>query len=227
MIPFSLVVALLVAPPAIAADQEDPDPQETLEERIASVNEGTLHFLAEPPPRPVHHHANRIRILESSLADGWVRLEQCHEHLDPVPATQILFHPERIRDIRVLATEGIARAYVEGPSVQLEEIAQGARLCLSAQSRALHALPGGRYRLQNGPYMRRFLDGYYPMRVSLEIEYPPARLSLWGHEPDPQPGFRVSERPGRVSADAWFEGRLTTRFLFCRAGDAPCRAPRD
>jgi hypothetical protein len=71
----------------------------------------------------------------------------------------------------------------------------------------------GVYELQNGPFMRRFLDGYYPMRVSLEIEYP-SRLTLADYTPATQPGFSVSTTPGQVVAEAVFEGQLRTRFRF-------------
>ena len=197
-------------------------PEDDLEWRIERVNEGRLRFLEHPPQQPVHHHSNRIRITRSSLADGWVALEQCHNHLDAVPASQILYHPERIRAIRILSSEGIGVSRVQDHSVQLQDVGDGARLCLQAESRALRQLPEGALLLQNGPYMRRFLDGYYPMRVSLEIRYPADLLRLERREPETQPGFRLRERPGLIEADTWFEGRLFTRFTFCRKGFAGC-----
>lgn len=197
-------------------------PADDLESRIERVNEGRLRFLEHPPQRPVHHHSNRIRITRSSLADGWVALDQCHDHLDAVPALQIVYHPERIRAIRILSSEGIGGNRIQDHSVQLQDVGAGARLCLEAESRALRQLPDGGLVLQNGPYMRRFLDGYYPMRVSLEIRYPADLLRLEGREPGGQAGFRLRERPGLIEVDSWFEGRLITRFTFCRKGSAGC-----
>jgi hypothetical protein len=213
MIPLLLLLtlSLFVGAPVDAADlPEDDDP----EWRIEQVNEGELHFLLQPPPRPVHHHQNRINIISSSLEEGWVMLEQCHEHLDAVPELEILYHPERIRGIRILESAGIGSSRVLGHRVQLQDVGPGARLCLRAESRALKRRPEGGWLLQNGPYMRRFLDGFYPMRMSLEIRYPPQLLRLVEREPQPQPGFRLHERPGFIEADAWFEGRLFTRFSF-------------
>jgi hypothetical protein len=60
------------------------------------------------------------------------------------------------------------------------------------------------------------------MRVSLEIRYPADLLRLERREPGTQPGFRLRERPGLIEADTWFEGRLFTRFTFCRKGSAGC-----
>ena len=90
-------------------------------------------------------------------------------------------------------------------------------------------LPGGGYRLRNGPYMRRFLDGYYPMEVSIRIRYPAQLMALQTFEPAPQPGFILHTAPGEIELDARFEGRLQTRFDFClrSAPDCPPAANRD
>lgn len=189
-------------------------------ESADAVNEGTLQFLVTPPAKAVHHHQNRIRIDAAMLDTGWVALAQCHEHLDAVPRTQITFREGYVRDLAIDAQTGIGRAWVEGASVQLADVKPGARLCLTAFTRALR-LEDGRIRLVNGPYMRRFLDGYYPMRVTLEVEYPSAVLRVVYVEPAPQPGLAVSEAPGRLRLDALFEGELRTEIAFERLTPAP------
>jgi hypothetical protein len=196
-----------------------------LEERIAAVSEGELRFVGPEAAAEHHVHFNRIRIDRSSLRGGWIALEQCHEQLDAVPAAQILFNPERIRRLRVQSAEGIGRAWVEGHSVQLEDVGHQARLCIAGESRALSYLGQGRYRLQNGPYMRRFLDGYYPMRVVLEIQYPPDALRFEAPYPGLQPGFEVRLREGEVRVEAAFEGRLYTCMDFLAAGGVAEVAP--
>ena len=50
------------------------------------VNEGTLVFIAKPPKDKIHHHHNSLTIYQHSLADGWVKMEQCHANLDRVSA---------------------------------------------------------------------------------------------------------------------------------------------
>ena len=186
-------------------------------ESADAVNEGQLHFLDAPPAKPVHHHQNRIRIDAASLDSGWVRLSQCHDHLDAVPRTQITFREGFVRDLRIDLAHGIDKAWVEGASVQLQAVARGARLCLSAQTRALRSAGPGTFHLVNGPYMRKFLDGYYPMRVTLEIEYPPHTLRPTRVYPAPQPGLAVAEQAGSIRLDAVFEGELRTRIEFERA----------
>ncbi len=182
----------------------------------AEVNEGELRFLAAPPDKPVHHHQNRIRITEASLASGWTDLEQCHDNLDAVPRAQITFREGFIRNLRVLESRAIGEAWVEGPSVQLRGVAHGARLCLAAQTRALRDSGGGYYTLHNGPYMRKFLDGYYPMRVSLHLDYPPQLLQVIDILPEAQPGFQLSQGKGKLGIEAVFEGELHTQVQFER-----------
>ena len=189
-------------------------------ESADAVNEGALHFLVAPPARAVHHHQNRIRIDAASLDSGWVALVQCHDHLDAVPRTQITFREGYVRNLVIDTSTGIGRAWVEGASVQLADVERGARLCLSAQTRALR-LEDGRIRLVNGPYMRRFLDGYYPMRVTLEVAYPAAMLRVTAVEPAPQAGLAVEETPGVVRIDALFEGELRTEIAFERLSATP------
>ena len=114
-----------------------------------SVNEGALHFLATLPQKPVHHHQNRIRIDADSLTSGWVSLSQCHDNLDAVPRAQITFREGYVRDLRVDSFSRIEHAWIEGASVQLRNIEPGARLCLSAQTRALRNTGNGYFNLIN------------------------------------------------------------------------------
>jgi hypothetical protein len=180
------------------------------------VNEGALSFLATPPDRPVHHHQNRIRIDPDSLISGWVELAQCHDNLDAVPSAQITFRDGFVRDLKVRAFSLIEHAWIEGASVQLRNVQPGARLCLSAQTRALRSTGNGFFNLFNGPYMRKFLDGYYPMHVTLEVGYPAQILTLIDISPSAQPGLEVVEQPGEIRIDAVFEGELQTLIQFQR-----------
>lgn len=204
----SVLCALCLLAGAARAER-DPD-----FESAADVNEGVLHFLATPPAKAVHHHHNRIRIDPDSLRTGWVSLAQCHDHLDPVAAAQITFRDGFVRDLKVDSFSGIEQAWVEGASVQLKNVAPGARLCLSAHTRALRDTGGGYYILFSGPYLRKFLDGYYPMRVTLEIRYPVRSLSLVDVSPPAQPGLSLVVQPGTIRIDALFEGELQTHIQF-------------
>jgi hypothetical protein len=187
----------------------------------SEVNEGSLVFLDHLPIKPVHHQHNTIRISERSLDDGWTVLEQCHENLDQVPATQIVFNPERVRNLEVVKAVNVGRAWVEGPSVQLQNVGAGAEVCLRADALALRNHGDGTYTLTNGPFMRRFLDGYYPMRVSASVKLLTPHIRFVRIEPAPQTGFRVWELADGINYDAWFEGRLRTVIRFATPDGFP------
>jgi len=198
--------------------------EDELAAQVRAVNEGELRILLDPPAEATHHHQNRIHITKQSLVDGWVLVEQCHEHLDPVAALQIVYRPERTRGLRILSSKAVAHARVEASSIQLEDIGPGAELCAAFESKALVFDPQGGLHLRTGPYMRRFLDGYYPLQVTIEVSFPADRLHFLGTTPQAQPGVRLGVRPGRVDLDLWLEGRLTARFDFCRKEQPICTA---
>ena len=212
-----LLAGLGVYTPGHAAEEDDWFFRD-FEAEARAVNEGQLEFLAEPPAQQVHHHQNHLVIREPSLQDGWVGLEQCHDNLDAVPDLEVIYSPDRIRNLKVVSARNIGRAWVEGPSVQLQDVQHDARLCVSAESRALQVNGDGAYVLRNGPFMRRFLDGYYPMRVVLQVDYPCGMLDLVAASPADQPGFHVEESDCSVGYDTWFEGRLSTELVFQRNG---------
>ena len=164
----------------------------------------------------MHHHVNRLSITAASLASGWVDMDQCHYHIDPVPRAEIVYTAGRIRHLAVTRATGIGEARVEAHSVQLADVGRDAELCVRAQTRGLEIADGG-YVLRNGPFMRRFLDGFYPIRVSLDVSYPQG-LELVGQFPSARPGVETRQQGNRVTVDAWFEGILETRFVFRRRG---------
>ena len=182
--------------------------------QTSEVNEGDLVFLRQIPVADVHHHQNRLIIDSNSLASGWVRLQQCHNNLDRVGRAQILFRKDKVKHIKIISSDNIEEAWVEGNSVQLVNISEQAELCVEAVSRALVANKDGSFSLRNGPFMRRFLDGYYPMHVSMQVSYSGTGLQLASVTPASQQGFRVWQKPEQISYEAWFEGRLKTELRF-------------
>ena len=215
----ALLLAGVMAGQALADFPDDFD--------AGAINEGELELLARPPGAPVHTHHNRIRLTAASLVDGWAHLYQCHTHLDPVAAAQIVFRPGRIRQLQVERHTGIESVAVEGDTVQLVAVTPGAQLCLSAESRVVVPQLDGGFLVRNGPFMRSFLDGFYPMHVLLEISLPPGRWTLLRSEPGPQPGFSVDYHAGKVSVDAWFSGQLHTGFYFAPDRNAVTGSPSD
>ncbi|KAA6182996.1 hypothetical protein F2Q65_16885 [Thiohalocapsa marina] len=199
----------------------EPDPADL----VAQVNDGDLAFVPAERAEGEHAHLNRIAITTDSLESGWVQLEQCHDNLDPVHAVQIVFREGGIRGLEIASSEQIGQAWIDGASVQLRDVGRDARVCLRAESQALRILGDGRYRLRNGPFMRRFLDGYYPMRVQLDVQYPETQLRLIGQSPESQPGFDVTRTAGALRIDATFEGRLITCLDFCSLETGDCDIP--
>ncbi len=213
--PAFTVLLCLAAAPAWASPTEE----ELFFKSVADVNEGALRFLASPPARPAHHHHNRILITRDSLSNGWVGLEQCHHHLDAVASLQIVYRPDRIRALNIVQSENIGRAWVHENTVQMEQIARDALICIRGETLALTNDGNGIYSLANGPYMRQFLDGFYPMRVSMRVRIEHPGLRFLDVTPGSQPGFNVDIGAAEVGYDAWFEGRLNTLMRFRLGGD--------
>lgn len=213
-----LALSVLLFLPAAAA-WATPTEEELFFKSVADVNEGDLRFLATPPDRPVHHHQNTIVITRDSLSSGWVGLEQCHHHLDAVASLQIVYRPDRIRALDIVQIRNIDRAWVHENTVQMEQITRDALICIRGETLALTHDGEGIYSLANGPYMRQFLDGFYPMRVSMRVRIEPPDLRFLDVSPASQPGFNVDMGAAEVGFDTWFEGRLNTLMRFRLGGN--------
>jgi hypothetical protein len=210
---------LLLLPSLLMAFTEEQERwlEEDGEFSTADVNEGELEFLPSPPPKAVHTLHSEFTLAPSSLKDGWVEFRQCHRHLDAVPSLQVTYQYRRIRRLRLESHKHIGRIWIEGQSVQLQEVGKQAAFCVRAQIKLLQSLPNGMYQLNNGPFYRSFLDGYYPFHVIVDIHQPRPLLSLSRLSPAPQPGLTLSHLPGTLRVEAWFRGRLTLEYLFTAA----------
>ena len=102
--------------------------------------------------------------------------------------------------------------------IHLDKLLKWSVICLQAESLIFRAGSGqGRqriYEMINGPFMRRFFDGYYPLNLSLDITYPADRLQLVDVIPEAQPGWKIRYDAGRIFLSGRFEGRLSTRIRF-------------
>jgi hypothetical protein len=197
----------------------DSFPDEDPFDKIEAVNEGELELLPTPQTNVHYQHENHIEITPASLNDGWIGMRQCHHRLDAVPLLEIVYHPERIRKIEIVSRHNIGSSRVIDSKVELRDIQPNAKLCLKAESRALHRQEDGSFILRNGPYMRRFLDGYYPMRLTVTIDYPQKLLKLKSVSPDSPQRLKHQAKQGKIQWDAWFQGRLFTEFEFVMQED--------
>ena len=87
-------------------------------------------------------------------------------------------------------------------------------LCVQADVKILHRLSNNSYGMQNGPYHRKFLDGYYPYHVSLMVHYSNNEIQVKQVVPEAQHGFYVTEKRDSLSIDSWFKGELLIGFEF-------------
>ncbi|MGD8483384.1 MAG: alpha/beta hydrolase [Thioalkalispiraceae bacterium] len=217
----AIVMLLLNSPPGareITAEELEKwfasDDMQLPVAEATEVNEGELVFLAATPIAKVHHHQNKMIIEPQSLKNGWVKLRQCHNNLDKVARAQILFRKKKIKQLKIISYRNIEQAWIEDNSVQLKNISANAQLCVQAISQALIANQDGSYSLRNGPFMRRFLDGYYPMHVTMDVLFSGTGLQLSSSSPVSQQGFQVWQKSEQVGYEAWFEGRLNTELRF-------------
>ena len=211
------LITVLCGTPALASDPDAADwfdQAEAEEARLREINTGVLEFHPKAPDTRIHRLYNRLEIDSDSLRSGYVDLHQCHDSLDPIHRAEIRYRYKRMKGLRLDTWQGIERAWVEGDSVQMVNVEEGARLCIRAEVKVLRARVGGGYLLRSGPFHRRFLDGYFPMQVSLDIRYPETLLRLTHMDPQSQPGLEIRQDHGGLRVEALFSGMLTMEFGF-------------
>ena len=211
-----LLYLILLPWTATAADTEKQEAEQWFysdaEQQALEVNEGELVFIS-PPQQAILHSQNRISITEHSLTNGWLALTQCYYHLDPVPETVIRYQYKDMKNLRVIKFVNIADVRTNSQSIELEDIRDNASLCIRADVLLLETTASG-YQIRNGPYHRKFLDGYYPFHVSLLIEYPSELIQLDEISPDAQPGFEIRKEKNSLEIISWFEGQLIIDVKF-------------
>lgn len=214
----SILLYLLVILPLSATEQMTPAElerwfQSDSPDTPVQVNDGQLKFLTSPPAKPVLHSHNEFTIDQQSIDQGWVKLMQCYENLDAVPSAEVVYRYKFIRQLTIHTAHGIGQARVVDQSVQLEDITRNAKLCITAEVRNFYQNKDKSFSLVNGPYHRKFLDGYYPYHLSYVIRFS-KKLHFVSSQPTNQPGFQIRLQPQHITLDSWFEGNLSTEFRF-------------
>jgi hypothetical protein len=181
---------------------------------IEDVNEGELEFIAPITDKSILHSGAVLSITEKSLETGWVGLDQCYRNLDPVGKMEVVYRYKNINQLKITSFDNIGEAKIDGQTIQLEDVSSSATICVQAEVQILEKTGQGSFVLSNGPYYRRFLDGYYPYHVTVSISYPAEKLNYTRISPAPQPLFEVIQQPGRLLVDTWFEGVLLIDIKF-------------
>ena len=181
---------------------------------IKDVNEGELIFIAPITDKSILHSGAVLSITEKSLQTGWVVLDQCYRNLDPVGKMDVVYRYKNLKQLKITSSDNIGEAKVDGQTIQLEDVSSSATICVQAEVQILEKTSQDSFVLSNGPYYRRFLDGYYPYHVTVSISYPAEKLKYTRISPAPQPLFEVVQQPGKLLVDTWFEGVLLIDIKF-------------
>lgn len=177
------------------------------------VNEGNLKFINNIDSENIFRSTINISIDQESIEQGWTTLSQCYSNLDPISLTAIVFRKKFIKNIEVISSENIRSTKISGPKVILNDVSQNAKICIKLSSRNFYQNEDKSFSLVNGPYHRKFFDGYFPYHLTLNIQYDP-NLKYHYSVPKKQNGFSVKQKPHALKVSALFEGKLNTEFRF-------------
>lgn len=201
---FTVVAALcLLSISMVLAEVEHP-----------SSTDGELQFLVKPPKRAPHKHSAHITITNDSLKTGWVLNKQCHYNLTRVAALEVVFRKGGVRNLKISRADNIKKAWVEESTVQLVDIGKNAVLCISSETHSFKFdTLNGTYAWHGGPYMKRFLDGYFPMHLNLAVDYPHSKLTMLSMDPAALKS-RAIKLNGHMRLNTMFVGRLDVHLKF-------------
>jgi hypothetical protein len=176
------------------------------------ATEGQIKYLKERPDPGAYSYESRVKITPASLESGSVQIATCHYQLDPIRKVVIVFNPNRIQAIAVKSVEKMASAEVKNNQVVLTDVERGASICIDLQSKALDQVGAGQYRLNAGPLMRRYLDGYLPMAAKIRVDWPSNMLTVEKTTPSEKEGIQVVQGNDGVQLDMIFAGKMTAQI---------------
>jgi len=176
------------------------------------ATEGQIKYLKERPDPGAYSYESRVKITAASLESGSVQIATCHYQLDPIRKVVIVFNPSRIQAIAVKSLDKMASAEVKNNKVVLTDVERGASICIDLQSKALDQVGAGQYRLNAGPLMRRYLDGYLPMAAKIRVDWPTNMLTVEKTTPSENEGIQVVQGNDGVQLDMIFAGKMTAQI---------------
>jgi hypothetical protein len=176
------------------------------------ATEGQIKYLRERPDPGAYSYESRVKITAASLESGSVQIATCHYQLDPIRKVVIVFNPNRIQAIAVKSIDKMASAEVKNNQVILTDVERGASICIDLQSKALDQVGAGQYRLNAGPLMRRYLDGYLPMAAKIRVDWPSNMLIVEKTAPSEKEGIQVVQGNDGVQLNMIFAGKMTAQI---------------
>lgn len=180
----------------------------------ATVQDEALRFIINTNKQNIPVTEKTYQINIDSLHTGWVVIEQCYRNLDPVSQLEVVYEYQKMRNLKVTHQHLVGKLWIEGQTIQMENLSKGASICTKAEVGILRQADNKNYLLLAGPFKRKFLDGYYPMHVKLDIRYPAEKLILNEIFPEAAPGFNISHNKGLVIIDTRFTGKLYLALSF-------------
>jgi hypothetical protein len=177
------------------------------------ASEGEIKFLKERPDPGAYSFQSRVKITPLSLENGSVDIATCHIQLDPIRKVVIVFNPERVQAIAIKSISKIASAEIKGNQVTLTDVERGATVCIDLRSRALDKISDSTYRLNAGPLMRRYFDGYLPMSAQLRVDWPKDMFAVQSTLPEKKEGVQVFEGNDGMQLDVTFAGKMTAQIV--------------
>ncbi len=188
-------------------------------EKLLEIGDDAFAPVTRPLAEPPFYHHKWIRIEQNSLTNGWVFNRQCHSQFAAMPSLQIVFGTGTTRNIRLTKTKLLGRAWVEGTTVQLETVRPESEICFSSENRVLSPTGPGDYELKVGPFYYRYLDGYFPMQMILNVDYPPSLLKVVDVAPDQPEAIAVKYASGQIRLESVFQGKLWVYVKFAAVTD--------
>lgn len=180
------------------------------------ANEGEIKYLKTRPDPGAYSYQSRVKISPESLDSGIVTIATCHRQLDPIRKVVIIFNENRIKKITVKSLEKMNSAEVKDNRVTLTDVERGASICIDLESRALDQLSQNEFKLNAGPLMRRYFDGYLPMTATLRVDWPDHLLTVQKTNPVPQDGVQVYQGKDGVQLELTFSGKMTAQVFLRR-----------
>lgn len=176
------------------------------------ASEGEIKFLQVRPDPGAYSYESRVNITPTSLESGSVDIATCHRQLDPIQKVVIVFNVDRIQAINVKSFDKMGSAEVKDNEVILTDVTRGASICIDLKSKALDRLGMGQYKLNAGPLMRRYFDGYLPMSATLSVNWPANMLLVEKTIPAAKDGIKVEESNQGIKLDMIFAGKMTAQI---------------
>ena len=178
------------------------------------ISSGELRWVTPDKTLNQYRLENTLTVHPESLKTGWIDFSQCHYQLDPRIAVEIVYGVKRTQNLKVISSQRIGHIETAEDHITLTDIQKNAQICISGKTKVLNQLSPNHYKMLRGPYMRRFLDGFYPMQVTETIRWQGVPIKLNDLTTHSALGYDFKVSDTELIANYWFEGLLKPFYEF-------------